>query len=42
MKSSDHLEKAGKKAKDTTVKSLTHGNPTMAAKFAAVKKEEEE
>jgi len=42
VKSSNHLEFAEKKAKDTTVKSLTRGNPTMAAKFAAVKENSEE
>lgn len=42
IKSSDHLELAEKKAKSTTVKSLTRGNPTMAAKFAAVKKKKDE
>ncbi len=42
VKSSNHLELAEKKAQDTTVKSLTRGNPTMAAKFAAVKENNDE
>ena len=42
VKSSDHLELAEKKSQGTTIKSLTSGNPTMAAKFAAVKKDEDE
>jgi hypothetical protein len=33
VKSSDHLELAEKKSQGTTIKSLTSGNPTMAAKF---------
>ena len=32
-----HLRLANDKAQDVTVKKLTRGNPTMAAKFAALK-----
>ena len=35
----DNLRLANKKADDLTVKRLTHGNPTMAAKFAELSKE---
>ncbi len=37
-----NLSLANKKLDDVTVKKLTHGNPTMAAKFAELKKEEPE
>jgi hypothetical protein len=38
--SEDNLRHANNKADDLTVKKLTKGNPTMAAKFAAIKSEE--
>jgi hypothetical protein len=34
--SAEHLEKADNKAEGVTIKTLTRGNPTMAAKFADV------
>ena len=36
------LRLANDKAQDVTIKKLTRGNPTMAAKFAEVKKPEPE
>ena len=38
-KSANNLRLANDKAEDLTVKKLTRGNPTMAAKFAELKKE---
>jgi hypothetical protein len=35
-----NLRLANDKAQDVTIKRLTRGNPTMAAKFAEVKKEQ--
>ena len=40
VKSGDNLNAADKKLQEVTVKRLTYGNPTMKAKFDAVKKEE--
>ncbi len=39
LKSEDHYRIANNKAEDLTVKKLTRGNPTMAAKFAEVKEQ---
>ncbi len=40
LSSGNQLRLANNKAEDLTVKRLTRGNPTMAAKFAEVRKEE--
>jgi hypothetical protein len=40
IKSGDNLNAADKKLQDVTVKRLTYGNPTMKAKFDALKKDE--
>lgn len=40
LKSARNLELANRKATDLTIKSLTRGNPTMAAKFAELEQEE--
>jgi hypothetical protein len=37
LKSEDHYRIANNKADDLTVKKLTRGNPTMAAKFSELK-----
>lgn len=37
LSSGDNLRHANKKADDLTIKKLTHGNPTMATKFAELK-----
>jgi hypothetical protein len=37
-KSADNLRLANNKAEDLTIKRLTKGNPTMAEKFAELKK----
>lgn len=41
LKSEDHYRIANNKAEDLTVKKLTRGNPTMAAKFAEAKEDEQ-
>lgn len=41
LKSEDHYRIANNKADDLTVKKLTRGNPTMAAKFAEAKEDEQ-
>ena len=38
--SENNLRLANNKADDLTVKKLTRGNPTMAAKFAELKKDD--
>ncbi len=40
LRSEDHLRLANQKAEDLTIKRLTRGNPTMAAKFADLTKED--
>lgn len=40
LSSENNLRLANNKAEDLTIKRLTRGNPTMAAKFAELKKEE--
>jgi hypothetical protein len=40
-KSANNLRLANDKAEDLTIKKLTRGNPTMAAKFAALKGSDE-
>lgn len=39
LRSEDHLRLANQKAEDLSIKRLTRGNPTMAAKFAELKDE---
>lgn len=41
LSSENNLRLANNKADDLTIKKLTHGNPTMKAKFEALKKESE-
>ncbi len=40
LRSEDNLRLANKKAEDLTIKRLTRGNPTMAAKFSELKSDE--
>jgi hypothetical protein len=40
LRSEDHLRLANQKAEDLTIKRLTRGNPTMAAKFADLTKKD--
>lgn len=40
LRSEDHLRLANQKAEDLNIKRLTRGNPTMAAKFAELNKEQ--
>ena len=40
LASVNNLRLANSKADDLTIKKLTHGNPTMKAKFASIKAEE--
>ncbi len=42
LRSEDNLRIANNKAEDLTVKKLTRGNPTMAAKFAELKNERQD
>jgi hypothetical protein len=41
LSSENNLRLANNKAEDLTIKKLTHGNPTMKAKFDALKKDKE-